>query len=474
VSTPTGSLYLSRSPITESDIRIIYDRLSEYISSEITSASMSTTTGKPKIANLKTIGSLVNYSGKKPNIGRVISALPNLRQLSVNDIDETFKTYTTPSDQVLLVIWSVLVYAKTLGNVKDNLQDALRELGLKSVGGKDIHEAVIKLYKDLNSIDPQDLNKLVESIKDKLIKKMMSVGVDVDDIMKVVEKTISIGFLSKTAEESTISKRVVCVICRERLSKPRILRTYLDRFKKILDINVSEVFHPDKQGRPEDYGSLEGFSSSVLICPVCEYESVVFSSITSFFDGMWASNIVYYPAMSIDLLQVVKDVASNYVVVGSRIAKKKGEEIKPLVIPDYISSRIIVKTSDMRGRLRKIDLLTALDLWYFIGGNLVLTTNALSVPPPWSGLPIEMEVNDIIIEESINMFMKELREARENSEWWRTRQLRRILYEQLRVYIQNLEETERRVGRTRFMKSGLITSNSPTLDVYSFVERKHL
>ncbi|MEM1913443.1 MAG: hypothetical protein QW067_09910, partial [Thermofilaceae archaeon] len=238
--------------------------------------------------------------------------------------------------------------------------------------------------------------------------------------------------------------------------------------------NVSEVFHPDKQGRPDDYGSLEGFSNSVPICPVCEYESIVFPSTTSFFDGMWASNIVYYPAMSIDLLQVVKDVASNYVVVGSRISKKKGEEVKPLVIPDYISSRIIVKTSDERGRLRKIDLLTALDLWYFIGGNLALTTNALSIPPPWSGLPIEMEVNDVIIEESINMFMKELKEARENSEWWRTRQLRRILYEQLRAYIQNLEETERKMGRTRFMKSGLITSNSSTLDVYSFVERKRL
>ncbi|MEM1696120.1 MAG: HD domain-containing protein [Desulfurococcaceae archaeon] len=474
VSTPTGSLYLSRSPLTDSNIRVIYDRLSEYISSEITKASMPTTTGKPKIANLKTIGSLVNYSGKKPNIGRVISALPNLHQLSVNDINWTFRTYTTPSDRVLLVIWSVLVYAKTLGNVKNNLQNALRELGLKSIGGKDIQEAVSNLYEYLNSIDPQDLNKLVESIKDKLIKKMMSVGVDVDDIMKVVEKTISIGFLGRTTEKSITSKEVVCVICRERISKPRILRTYLDRFKKILDINVSEVFHPDKQGRPEDYGSLEGFSSSVPICPVCEYESVVFPSTASFFDGMWASNIVYYPAMSIDLLRVVKDVARNYVVVGSRRAKKKGEEVKPLVIPDYISSRIIVKTSDERGRLRKIDLLTALDLWYFIGGNLVLTTNALSVPPPWSGLPIEMEMNDAIIEEAINMFMKELREARRNSEWWRTRQLRRILYEQLRAYIQNLEETERRVGRTRFMKSGLITSNSPTLDVYSFVERKHL
>ncbi|MEM0285410.1 MAG: HD domain-containing protein [Sulfolobales archaeon] len=474
VSTPTGSLYLSRNPLTDSYIRTIYDRLAKYISSEITKALMPTTTGKPKIANLKTIGSLVNYSGKKPNIGRVISALPNLRQLGVSDIDETFRTYTEPADQALLVIWSVLAYAKTLGSVKDNLQDALRELGLKSIGGRDIQETVINLYKHLNSLNPQDLNRLVESIKDILVKKMLSVSVDVDDIMEVVERTISVGFLGKTAEKSITGKEVVCVICRERISKPRILRTYLDRFKKILDINVSEVFHPDKQGRPDDYGSLEGFSNSVPICPVCEYESIVFPSTTSFFDGMWASNIVYYPAMSIDLLQVVKDVASNYVVVGSRISKKKGEEVKPLVIPDYISSRIIVKTSDERGRLRKIDLLTALDLWYFIGGNLALTTNALSIPPPWSGLPIEMEVNDVIIEESINMFMKELKEARENSEWWRTRQLRRILYEQLRAYIQNLEETERKMGRTRFMKSGLITSNSSTLDVYSFVERKRL
>ncbi|MEM3924247.1 MAG: hypothetical protein QXZ48_08195, partial [Zestosphaera sp.] len=122
----------------------------------------------------------------------------------------------------------------------------------------------------------------------------------------------------------------------------------------------------------------------------------------------------------------------------------------------------------------RIDLLTALDLWYCIGGNLVLTTNALGVPPPWSGLPIEMEVSDVVIEESISNFMEELRTARERNEWSRTRQLRKILYEQLRTYVLNLEETKKEMGRTRFMKSGLITSNAPALDVYSFVERKHL
>ncbi|MCR8455890.1 MAG: hypothetical protein NDP09_06185 [Crenarchaeota archaeon] len=473
VSTPTGSLYLSRSPLEDSSIRMIYDKLAEYISNEITKA-LTPTTGKPKVASLKVVGSLVNYSGKKPNIGRVISALPNLRQLSVSDIDETFRTYTAPADLVLLVIWSVLAYAKTLGSVKDNLRDALCELGLESTWGRNIQEVIINLYNHLSSLNPQDLNRLAKDIKDRLVKKMQSVSVDIDDVREAVERTISVGFPSKTAEKSITGEEVVCVICRERVSKPRILRAYLDRFEKILDINVSEVFHPDKQGRPDEYGSLEGFSNSVPICPVCEYESIAFPATTSFFDGMWASNIVYYPAMSIDLLQVVKDIVSNYVVVGLLRAKRKGEEVKPLVIPDYISGRIIVKTSDERGRLRKIDLLTALDLWYFIGGNLILTTNALSVPLPWSGLPIEMEVSDVIIEESINMFMKELRIAREKSEWWRARQLRKILYEQLKAYIQNLEESERKMGRTRFMKSGLITSNVSTLDVYSFVERKRL
>ncbi|MEM1703596.1 MAG: HD domain-containing protein [Zestosphaera sp.] len=473
VSTPTGSLYLSRSPLENSDIRMIYDKLAEYISSEIMKAlTPTTTTGKPKAISLKSVDSLVDYSGKKPNIGRVISALPNLRQLSVSDIEETFRTYTTPADKILLVIWSVLAYAKTLGSVKDNLRDALSELGLKFIGGRDVQEVAINLYNHLRTLNLQDLNSLVENVKDRMVKKMLSTSVDVNDVREVVERTISVGYLSRTAEKTVASKEVVCVICRERVSKPRNLRAYLDRFKKILTINVSELFHPDKQGRPEDYGSLEGFSDSVPICPVCEYESIVFPATTSFFDGMWASNIVYYPAISIDLLQVVKDVASSYVVVGLRKDKRKGE-IKPLVILDYISGRIIVKTSDERGRLRKNDLLTALDLWYFIGGNLVLTTNALSVPPPWSGLPVEMEVSDVIIEESINKFMEELRIARERNEWNRTRQLRKILYEQLRIYILNLEEAEREMGRTRFMKGGLITSNAPALDVYSFMIRKH-
>ncbi|MEM3924402.1 MAG: HD domain-containing protein, partial [Zestosphaera sp.] len=338
VSTPTGSLYLSRSPVENGDIRMLYDKLAKYISSETTKALTPTTTGKPKAVSLKSVDSLVHYSGKRPNIGRIISALPNLRQLSVSDIEETFRTYTTPADKVLLVIWSVLAYAKTLGGVKDNLRDALSELGLKFIGSRDVQEVAINLYNRLSTLNPQDLNSLVEDIKDRLVKKMLSTGVDVDDVREVVERTISVGYLSKTAGKTAAGKEMVCVICRERVSKPRTLRAYLDRFKQILDINVSELFHPDKQGRPEDYSSLEGFSDSVPICPVCEYESIVFPATTSFFDGMWASNIVYYPAISIDLLQVVKDVASSYIVVGLRKAKRKGE-IKPLVIPDYVSGR---------------------------------------------------------------------------------------------------------------------------------------
>ncbi|MEM4674935.1 MAG: hypothetical protein QXM12_01460 [Nitrososphaerota archaeon] len=471
VSTPTGSLYLSRSSLRDSDIRMLYDKLSKYISEETVKASTPTTTGKAKAVSLKSINSLVHYGDKKPNIGRIISALPNLRQLSVGDIEETFKTYTMPADKILLVIWSVLTYAKTLGSVKDNLQCALIELGLNFIEGRDVEEVAINLYNRLSRLDQKDLDKLVEDIKDRLIKKMLSTSVDVDDVKEVIERTISVGYLSKTAEKTAVSKEVVCMVCRERVSKPRTLRAYLDRFKKILGINVSELFHPDKQGRPEDYRSLEKFSDRVPICPVCEYESIVFPATTSFFDGMWASNIVYYPAMSIDLLRIVKDVANSYVVVGLRNAERR-KEIRPLVIPDYVSSRIIVKTSDERGRLRRIDLLTALDLWYFIGGNLVLTMNALGAPPPWSGLPVEMEVIDVIMEESVSQFMHELKVARERNEWSRTRRLRKILYDQLRTYVMSLEEAKIEMGKTRFLKSGLVTTGAPTLDIYSYVLRK--
>ncbi|MEM1830834.1 MAG: HD domain-containing protein [Desulfurococcaceae archaeon] len=481
VSTPTGSLYLSKKPLVDSEIRMVYDKLADHISSEIVRASTIITISKSKVVNLNPIKNLINYSNKKPNIGRVISVLPNLRQLSISDIDETFNFYVTSADKfykVLLIIWSVLIYAKTLGSVKNNLPDALRELGLVNIRGMSIQEVVLNLYNYLNNFNPQDLNNLLVNIKDKLIKikKMLSTSVNVDDVRKVIERTINVGYKYKMEEETMASKESVCSICRERVSKPKVLREYLDRFKKILDVNVSELFHPDKQGKPEDYGSLERFSSSVPICSVCEYESIVFPATTSFFDGMWASNIVYYPAMSIDLLQVVKNVVGNYVVVALREARRGGkrEEIKPLVIPDYISSRIIVRTSDERGRLSKKDLEMALDIWFLIGGNLILTTNALSVPPPWSGLPIEMEISDIVIEESVNKFVEELRIAKEKNEWSRTRKLRKVLYEQLKTYIRNLEESEKMMGRTRFVKSGLVTSNAPALDIYSFTLRKHM
>ncbi|MEM3662834.1 MAG: hypothetical protein QXI68_04530, partial [Sulfolobales archaeon] len=474
VSTPTGSLYLSKSLLDESSISMIYDKIARYISDKTAKNITPATTSKSKVIKLKTVEGLVHHGEKKPNIGNVASRLPNLRQLSISDIENAFRTYTTPADEILLVIWSVLVYAKTIGSIKDSLWDALSKLELKHIEGRDISEAIINLYNYLKTLDPQDLNRLVASIKDKLVKEMRSAYVDIDDVKRVIENTISIGYLGKKAEKTESSRRelreeIVCVICRERMSKRRTLRIYLDRFKKILNINVSEVFHPDKQGRPEDHGSLEGFSNSVPICPVCEYESIVFPTTASFFDGMWASSIIYYPAMSIDLLQVIKDVASNYVVAGYRKTKKK---VETLVIPDYISSRIIIKTSDEQGRLGKNDLRTALDLWYLIGGNLILTTNALSIPPPWSGLPIEMEVSDIMIEESVNKFVEELRIAKENNEWSRTRMLRRVLYEQLKTYILNLEESERHRGRTRFMKSGMVASNAPALDIYSFMLRK--
>ncbi|MEM0014074.1 MAG: HD domain-containing protein [Candidatus Nezhaarchaeales archaeon] len=471
VSTPTGSLYLSRSCIGGDDIKKLYDGLANYISNEVTKALAPTTTSKPKVASLRSVDGIVHAGDKKLNTGRVISSLPNLRQLSISDIEETFRTYTTPADKVLLVIWSVLTYAKTLGSVKENLREALSELELGFIRGKDVQEVIKNLSNHLNEFGSQDLSNLVERTKDKLVKRMLSAEVDVSDVKEVVEKTISIRYFGITGSAQKRPKEgAVCVICRERVSKTRTLRAYLDRFKRILDINVSELFHPDRQGRPDDYRALEGFSDSVPICPVCEYESIIFPATTSFFDGMWASNIIYYPAMSTDLLQIVREVAREYVVLG--LKRKKKEETKPLVIPDYVSSRIIVKTSDERGRLGKGDLLTALDLWYYIGGSLVLTTNALSMPPPWSGLPIEMEVSDVVMEESVLHFVRELKIARERNEWSRTRRLRRILYEQLRTYVMNLDEAEVKIGKTRFTKSGLITTGAPALDVYSYMLRK--
>ncbi|MEM4847885.1 MAG: hypothetical protein QW794_09035, partial [Thermosphaera sp.] len=93
-------------------------------------------------------------------------------------------------------------------------------------------------------------------------------------------------------------------------------------------------------------------------------------------------------------------------------------------------------------------------------------------PPPWSGLPVEMEVIDVIMEESVSQFMHELKVARERNEWSRTRRLRKILYDQLRTYVMSLEEAKIEMGKTRFLKSGLVTTGAPTLDIYSYVLRK--
>lgn len=478
LSTPTGLVVISKYPVTSVRVDDIYKSLTQHVVSISPTVAVSpqSMSEKPKV-NLDVVETIIEFLNNMKDIKNKLNKIKPLFALSKADLEKAKMSAVTLDDKKKLIIYLIISFAKASNNkVNDEtVREVMDSFGI-DVTGDTLGEMIRQLYKDQdNSVER--VNELIESVYSRAVEYIANLtrGKDIEEsVANILRKTVGIGFMRIPPSDNG---DVTCSICREKFKKSigRTLYEQLQVESRIKSINIADVFHPDKQGKPENISSMDGSSKRMYVCPVCFFETKVLADVDNFADGMWASSIVYYPAMSIDLLQVVKDVASNYVVVGYTEAKrrKKEEKIKTLVIPDYISSRIIVKTSDNQGGLGKKELVTALNLWYFIGGSLVLTTNALSVPTPWSGLPIEMEISDVIIEESINKFMEELKNARERNEWTRTRLLRKILYEQLRTYILNLEEAERKMGKTKFMKSGLNTSNAPALDVYSFMIGKH-
>lgn len=491
VSTPTGLLALSREPVDGNTVNGLYDSLTQYIAST-SSFSTETMSGGSKRGlkiNLDMVKNIIESSktlmqarddierkSVRSRLSNQLGRVSTLHKLSTGDLIDAKMAAQTPEDRRRLAIYLVISLARTLHGVASDrtLRAILDEVGV-GVSGGSVEETLIKLYDELGK-SAEQLDKLLELLLDRAKKHLreMASGKEVEEsISKVLKRTISVGFASSPPD---VEGEETCSRCRERI-KGEVARTLYEQLQveqRATKVAYADVFHPDKQGKPESVSSMDGSAKKLSVCPVCFFESKVFTEVTGFVDGMWASNIVYFPAISADLLHLVKDIASNYVVVGLKRKEKKDEERKPLVIPDYVSSRIIVKTSDERGRLRKHNLLTALDLWYYIGGNLVLTTSALSAPPPWSGLPIEMETSDVIIEESIAKFVEELKVAKERNEWTRARVLRKTLYEQLKTYVQSLEEAEIQLGRSRFLKGGLAVSSAPSLDVYSFALRKQM
>lgn len=486
VSTPTGLLALSRDLLENALVSRLYDALTQYI---VKVPTVSTGTSperkiKKSSINLDIIRDILDTSTKlvqirnekerrslRSRLSNQLGRINTLHKLSVSDLVTSEMEAQTPEDKRRLAIYILISLARTLHGVANErtLKTVLDDIGVK-VTEDNAEEILLKLYGSLGELEEQ-LNRVLSvslDIAKKHISEMAG-GKEVEEsVSRVLRRTISIGFTSPTPE---VKGEIACSRCRERVGSEVASSLYeqLQVEQRAIRVTYADVFHPDKQGKPDSASSMDGSAKKLFVCPVCFFESKVFTEMTGFMDGMWASNIVYYPAVSTDLLRLVKDVSSEYFVVGPRSREKKR---KPLVIPDYISSRIIVKTSDEQGRLRKLELLKALDLWYYIGGSLTLTTNALSVSPPWSGAPIEMEASDVIIEESIAKFMEELKIAKERYEWTRTRMLRKILYEQLKTYVQSLEEAEIELGRSRFLKSGLVVSNAPALDVYSFVGRR--
>jgi len=478
VTAPTGSIFLTENTSTNisKSIRGIYLKIAEEL---LVSQQQTIKTAKPvKELSHK---SLVNFLEKarrrqKVNVGALLSRVKTLRQLDENTIEVTIKKATKLTDMKYVILHLALIYAKTISEEKkkkatETLPIVLKELGI-NVGKKRFEEMLLETDEILSKMDIDSLRHILDVLNNKIkayMKSIISSAGDIKILHKCLCKIISIGGVSCNhyIEEDMRLDGITCAVCRELISKNLAipLKQYIQSLKRVFKkLNYAEIFHTDVQAAPNKSGSMEGLTDRLYVCPVCNYESITFPEQVGFIDGMWSSVLVYYPAISTDLLDIIKNVLREPGVVGYE---------KPLVIPDYITSKIIVKTSDPRGRLRREDLLRALDLWYYCGGSLVLTTNALSSTFVWSGMPIEIEKTDTVIEESVRSFMLELKLAKDREEWSRTRNLRRVLYKQLQTYVRNLDSfTDRRSGEVKLRKIRLIESLHPALDIYSFVLRK--
>jgi len=117
-------------------------------------------------------------------------------------------------------------------------------------------------------------------------------------------------------------------------------------------------------------------------------------------------------------------------------------------------------------------LRTALDVWFLLGGNLVVTTTALNAAFVGTSVPIELEVADVVIEEAVAEYMRILERAGRDEGCIRfTREMRYWLYKTLRDYVSKLEPKKglTKTSSIQFSRSGLQATGFATIDVYSFV-----
>lgn len=474
ISTPEGMIFLTRKSV---DASRVYKAITEYIASTMEENEPEVKEGrKPKI-NIEAMRRFIHDESRKlSSLSRTYRAISYYKP---EDIVNSYKEYVGRGFEDLRV------YIVTLANIyrKDpqeneieRLERFISELQLpaeKIIEERTMEDMLRKLYRMLLNVDNETLKKMAEKATSFIISEMSRYRkINPELLSEKLSMYISIGLRTegkeKQLEKIEREKTEICSICREPIAieEPKPLTSFLQELANIIKgINTSEVFHPDIQGRPEKEGSIAD-AKYAPVCEVCYSEAISIPRKIGCMDGQWVSVLQYYPAIPVDVLDIIGRVI--HIITGEEVRQsRKTESIS--VITDYMTSRIITNCGDF---LDSRYLRRSLDLWFLLGGNLLVTTTPLSSAFVGSSLPVELEITDVIVEETVSEYMDILEKAKRDEKYLKfTRVIRYWLYKTLRDYVDNLESkrTGAKASNVLFSRSMLNATGIPTIDVYSFI-----
>jgi len=134
------------------------------------------------------------------------------------------------------------------------------------------------------------------------------------------------------------------------------------------------------------------------------------------------------------------------------------------VIPDYLTSRLIIGRRRRTESLDRNTLIDAIREWFVLGGNLIVTRSPLTTVA-WRNTPIQLDVRDSIVIEAISVYHKALEKKDINF----LSHVRYWLYRTLQAYFQALEEKSwRPAGGTDlvFRRATSSLTGLPSLDSF--------
>lgn len=472
VSTPEGMLLLVSKDVSVEDV---YKAVADYIvtlgESEKPSAEVRVKGKGEKAIDLDPIRRFLH--GKVKDLSAFSGLYRTISMYSPETVENIYRVSLSSGLEEVryFVVALANIYRKRVRSdekEEERLATFVRALQLPAeqerrvLRGKNKGEMLKSLYSVLLELGAEELAKVAERAKEFVISEMKRFSeISADVLLSKLRSYISIGFTrpGKEAGEAETSTGKVCGICREPVVVERMLKTFLEKYSGRAvkgKMSTSEVFHPDIQGKPEKAESIED-AKYYPVCELCYFEAEVAPIKLGYMDGNWAAVLQYYPAIPVDLIKVVK---------GS-IRELHLREVT--VIPDYMTSRVIAGATSTA--LTKYFMLEALNLWCIFGGNLVLTTTALSPAFTAAPLPVALEVSDTVIEEATSEYMRVLDEAKRSGRYLAfTRDMRWWLYKTLRDYIANLEEKGgARTTSVMMSRSGALVTGFVSVDVYSFV-----